>query len=63
MDPWALLLDGLAGALFAAAVLASVPTFEPNRKSWGPRFLYILVRYALPFASMPVAAAWLFFSR
>jgi hypothetical protein len=61
MNHWALLLDGLAGALFAAAALASVPNFEPNRKGWLPRFLYILVRYALPFVSIPVAAAWLFF--
>jgi hypothetical protein len=61
MNPWALLLDGLAGALFAAAALASVPNFEPNRTGWAPRFLYILVRYAQPFVSTPVAAAWLFF--
>jgi hypothetical protein len=59
---WLLLLDGLAGALFAAAVLASFPNFEPNRKGWVLRFFFILVRYALPFVSIPIGA-WLFFKR
>ena len=57
-----LFLDGLFGAIFAAAVLASLPTFQPARRGWVPRFTWILVRYSLPFAAMLVVTSWFLLS-
>jgi hypothetical protein len=53
-----LALDGLFGALFAAAVLACQPTFQPARRGWLSRFTWFLLRYSLPLASTLVVASW-----
>ncbi len=47
-----LLLAGLIGSLVAAALLASIPTFEPTRHGWLSRFGWILLRYLLPLGLM-----------
>jgi len=53
-----LVLAGLLGAMFAAALLASLPAFQPARQGWLPRFSWFLVRYALPLAVMLVVTSW-----
>ena len=58
-----LVLGGLLAAMFAAAVLASLPTFLPARQGWLPRFTWFLVRYSLPPASMLVATSWFLVGR
>ena len=58
----ALMMDGTASALFAAAVLAAMPQFQPERTGWLARFGWFLLRYALPFVSLPVVFAWLVLS-
>jgi hypothetical protein len=45
-------------AVFAAGALASLPTFQAERRGWVSRFTWILVRYGLPFAAMTVITSW-----
>ena len=58
-----LLLSGLFGATFAAALLASLPAFQPARRGLLPRFSYFLVRYAAPLAAMLVFTFWFLLRR
>jgi len=51
------------GATFAAAVLASLPTFQPARQGWLPRVIWFLVRYALPAGAMLVVISWFLVGR
>jgi len=58
-----LLLSGLLGAMFAAALLASLPAFQPARQGWLPRFFWFLVRYALPLAAVLALTSWFLLGR
>ena len=53
-----LILADLLAAVFAAALLASLPNFEPARRGWLPRFAWFVVRYSLPLAAMLVVTSW-----
>ncbi|MGH8094945.1 MAG: hypothetical protein ACREIF_15980 [Chthoniobacterales bacterium] len=53
-----LTLAGLAAAMFAAVLLASLPAFQPARQGWVPRFSWFLLRYALPLAAVLVVTSW-----
>jgi hypothetical protein len=58
-----LLLSGLLGAMFGAALLATLPTFQPARQGWLSRFSRFLARYALPLAAMLVVISWFLVGR
>lgn len=58
MNATQLMESGTLAAFIAAGCLASVPTFEPTRRGWLPRFGWILLRYVLPLVALVAVVSW-----
>ena len=58
-----LLPTGTLAAFIAAALLASVPSSEPARHGWLPRFGWILLRYVLLPVALVAIVSWFLLRR